>query len=117
MCEDFAAKFGCLWHHDNEHISPGMFFGKQHDCHPHPSFRLGFPLRIFSFPLLQIKFRGHYFDTVEVIETESQVMLNTLTEDVIQDAYTQTAEALGTAHTSGRALFGGCCDQNSQASF
>jgi hypothetical protein len=37
-----------------------------------------FPL----FPLLKIKLKGHRFDTIEVIEAESQAVLNTLTENV-----------------------------------
>jgi hypothetical protein len=36
---------------------------------------------------LKIKSKGRHFDTVEVIETESQAMLNTLTEHDFQDAF------------------------------
>jgi hypothetical protein len=35
---------------------------------------------------LKIKLKGRHFDTIEVIETESQAVLNTLTEHVFQDA-------------------------------
>jgi hypothetical protein len=38
---------------------------------PHPT---------FLFPRLKIKLKGLHFDTVEVIEAESQVVMNTLTE-------------------------------------
>jgi hypothetical protein len=45
---------------------------------PHPSY--------FSlFPRLKIKLKGRHFDTVEVIEAESQAVLNTLTEYDFQD--------------------------------
>jgi hypothetical protein len=32
--------------------------------------------------------KGRHFDTIEVIDTESQAVLNTLTEHDFQDAYT-----------------------------
>jgi hypothetical protein len=37
------------------------------------------------FPGLKIKLKGRHFVTNEVIETESQAVLNTLTEHVFQD--------------------------------
>jgi hypothetical protein len=43
-----------------------------------------------------------------VIETESQAVLNTFTEQVFQDAFKKTAETLGIAHTHGRGLLQGC---------
>jgi hypothetical protein len=36
---------------------------------------------------LKIKLKGRYSDTIEVIETESQEVLNTLTEHDFQDAF------------------------------
>jgi hypothetical protein len=36
---------------------------------------------------LKIQLKGCHFDTVEVIEAESQVVLNTLTEHGFQDAF------------------------------
>jgi hypothetical protein len=61
-------------HHDNAQTHTSFFtkefFGqKQHDL---PYFSL--------FPRLQIKLKGRYFDTTEVIEAKSQAVLNTLTE-------------------------------------
>jgi hypothetical protein len=48
----------------------GISDQKQRDCHPHPIY--------FSlFPLLKIKLKGHHFDTIEVMETELQIVLNT----------------------------------------
>jgi hypothetical protein len=44
---------------------------------------------------VKIKLKGRHFDTLEVIEAESQAMLNTLTEQDFQDAF-KMAEALGT---------------------
>jgi hypothetical protein len=37
------------------------------------------PPYISLFPRLKIKLKGHHFDTIEVIEAESQAVLNTLT--------------------------------------
>jgi hypothetical protein len=34
-----------------------------------------------------MKLKGRHFDTIEVIEAESQAVLNTLTEHDFQDAY------------------------------
>jgi hypothetical protein len=39
------------------------------------------------FPRLKIKLKGLHFDTIEVIEAESQAALNTLTEHDFQDAF------------------------------
>jgi hypothetical protein len=38
------------------------------------------------FPRLKIKLKGRHFDTIEVIEAESQAVLNTLTEHDFRDA-------------------------------
>jgi hypothetical protein len=47
---------------------------------------------------------GLHFDTIEVIEAESQSVLNTHTEHDCQDALKRMAEALGGVHTSERGL-------------
>jgi hypothetical protein len=39
------------------------------------------------FPQLKIKLKGRHFDTTEVNEAESQVVLNTLTEYKFQDTF------------------------------
>jgi hypothetical protein len=39
------------------------------------------------FSRLKIKLRGRHFDTTEVIEAESQAVLNALTEHDFQDAF------------------------------
>jgi hypothetical protein len=39
------------------------------------------------FPRLKIKLKGRHFDTTEVMEAESQAVLNTLTEQDFQDAF------------------------------
>jgi hypothetical protein len=57
-----------LWNHDNA-----------------PSHFLVFTFSLF--PGLKIKIKGHHFDKIEVIEAESQVVLNTLTEHDFQDAF------------------------------
>jgi hypothetical protein len=62
----------------------GFFFfftKKQHDCRPptHPPFLL--------FPQLTIKLRDHHFDSIEVIEAETQAVPNTLIKHDFQDAF------------------------------
>jgi hypothetical protein len=47
--------------------------------------------------------RDRHFDATEMIEAESQAVLNTLTRGCIQ----KMAETLGTVHTRGRGLLGG----------
>jgi hypothetical protein len=42
---------------------------------------------------LKIKSKGRHFDTIEVIEAESQAVLNTLTEHDFQDAFTNGGSA------------------------
>jgi hypothetical protein len=47
---------------------------------PHPPY--------FSlFPRLKIKVKGRHFFTIEVMEAESQAVLNTLREHAFQDAF------------------------------
>jgi hypothetical protein len=41
----------------------------------------------FLFPRLTIKLKGRHFDTIEVMEAESQAVLNTLTERDSQVAF------------------------------
>jgi hypothetical protein len=41
----------------------------------------------FLFPRFKIKLKGHHFDTTNVIEAESQAVLNILREDDFQDAF------------------------------
>jgi hypothetical protein len=90
MCEDFALNFGdkelavttrqrtvlrFLFHQ-------GIFDRKQQDY--------------FSlFPRLKIKLKGHHFDTVEVIEAESQAILNAVTEYDFQDVYKKNDRRAG----------------------
>jgi hypothetical protein len=45
------------------------------------------PLHFSLFPRLKIKLKGRHFDTGELIEAESQAMLNTLTEHIFQYAF------------------------------
>jgi hypothetical protein len=67
---------------------------------PHPPY---FPL----YPRLKIKLKGRHFDTIEVMEAESQAVLNSLTEHDFQGAFKKMAESLGTVHTLGRGLLRG----------
>jgi hypothetical protein len=52
---------------------------------------------------MKIKFKGRHFDTVEVIEAESQAVLNTHTEHNFRNAF-EVAEALEAVHTRRSAL-------------
>jgi hypothetical protein len=82
MCEDFAANFGdkrtccCIasTHHQTLPFSPGNFGpGTTRPPSPtHPTF--------LCFPQFKIKPKGRHFDTVDVMEAESQAVLNSLTE-------------------------------------
>jgi hypothetical protein len=57
-----------------------IFEQAQYKCRPDPD--------CFSLlPRFEIKLKRRNFDTVEVIEAESQAMLNTLTENRSQDAF------------------------------
>jgi hypothetical protein len=50
------------------------------------------------FPQLKIKLEGRHFDTVELIEEELQVALNTLTEHNFQDAFKNDRSTENTAY-------------------
>jgi hypothetical protein len=99
MCEDFAPNFGvkgtgcCITtvHHHHTSIFTREFLTKNNvtAVPTHPT---------FLFPQLKIKLKGRHFDTTEVMETESQAVLNTLAEHDFQDAF-RIAEALGTVRT------------------
>jgi hypothetical protein len=57
-----------------------IFHRNQHDCRPSLSY--------FSlFSRLKTNLKGRHSDTIEVIQTESQAMLNFLTEHEFQDAF------------------------------
>jgi hypothetical protein len=45
------------------------------------------PPYLSLFPRLKIKLKGSHFDTNELIEAESQAVLNTLTEHDMQEAF------------------------------
>jgi hypothetical protein len=45
------------------------------------------PPHFSLFPRLKIKLKCRHFDTIEVVEAESQAMQNTLTEHDFQDAF------------------------------
>jgi hypothetical protein len=88
MCEDFAQNFGdkrtgCCITTTQRLTLPfyrEIFYQKQHNCRPPPT-----PL--FSVPPVKIKLKGRHFDTTEVLEAESQAVLNSLTEHDFQDAF------------------------------
>jgi muramidase (phage lysozyme) len=88
MREDFAPTFGdnnWLLNHDNAMLHASFFtreffYQKQQYCRPPPTL-------LFPFPRLKTKLTGRYFDTILVIEVESQAVLNTLREYDFQDAF------------------------------
>jgi hypothetical protein len=55
---------------------------------PHPPYSsdLG-PCDFFLFPKMKLKLKGRQFDTIEEIQTESQRVLDTLTEKDFQEAF------------------------------
>jgi hypothetical protein len=61
----------------------------------------------FLFPRLRIKLEGRHFDTIEVMEAESQAVLNTFTEHDFQNALGNSIRGKGTVHTCGKGLFRG----------
>jgi hypothetical protein len=88
MCEDFPLNFGdkrtgcCITrtHRLTFPFHKGIFYEKQNYYRPHPPY--------FSlFAQLKIKLKVRFFDTIEVMEAESQAVLNTLTEHDFQDAF------------------------------
>jgi hypothetical protein len=75
-----------LLHHENAPssslpFSPRNILPAAHDCPPRPT---------LLFPVSSIenkKLKGCHFDTIVVMEAESQAVLNTLTEHDFQDAF------------------------------
>jgi hypothetical protein len=95
MCDDFAPNFvdkrtGCCITTTSRLtllLSPAIFFIKNNiTVVPHPTY---FAL----FPRLKIKLKGRHFDTTEVLEAESQAVLDTLTEHDFQDAFKNVRSA------------------------
>jgi hypothetical protein len=57
-------------------------------CHPHPPCSPDLaPCDFFLFPKIKLKLKGRRFDTTEEIQTESQRVLDTLTENNTQEAF------------------------------
>jgi hypothetical protein len=83
-------------------FNQGIFYQKQHDCRPYTNLT-------FLFLFLKVKLK-HLSDTIEVIETPSQAVLNTLTGYHLQEAF-KMAEELGTVHTHEGDNFEGNCGQ------
>jgi hypothetical protein len=61
-------------------------------------------MNIFIYSYMKMRLKSCHFDTIEVIEEESQVLLNTLTEHDFQDTLKKMAEAVGMVHMCGRKL-------------
>jgi hypothetical protein len=93
-----------LLHHNNalSHTSflTRNFLPKKHGCCPPPIIH-------FSVSQLKIKLKGSHFDTIEVIESESQSELNTFTEHDFR-MHLKMSEALGTVRVHGRGQLRGC---------
>jgi hypothetical protein len=95
MCENFAPNFGdkgtgsCITttHHSVLPFSPENFLPKTKwlwsPTHP-----------TILFPRFKIKLKGSHFDTIEVMEAESQAVLNTLTEHGFQDAFKKNCRSV-----------------------
>jgi hypothetical protein len=59
------------------------------------------------FSQLKVTLKGRHFDTNELIEAESQEVMNTLTEQNFQDEFKKMAQELRMVHTRGRGLLRG----------
>jgi hypothetical protein len=95
MCEYFALNFGNKLHHNNA-LFHTFFFTREFltknnmTLIPPPYFSL--------FLQLKIKLKCPHFDTIDMIETESQAVLNTLTEHDFQDAFKNCGSAWNCAY-------------------
>jgi hypothetical protein len=68
---------------------------------PHPPYSPDLaPCEFFLFPKTNLMLKGHRFDTNQEIETESQRVLDTLTEKDFQEAFTNGG-AVGLVSTCG----------------
>jgi hypothetical protein len=56
---------------------------------------------------MKIKLKDNHFETIEVIDAESQVVLDNLREHDFQDAFKKIAKALETVYTCGKGLLQG----------
>jgi hypothetical protein len=89
MCEDFAPNFGdknWLLHQDDAPSHTSTF---TREFWPKATWLLS-PAPIhppFLFPRFKTNQKSRHFDTIEVIESESQVVLNTLTEHDFQNEF------------------------------
>jgi hypothetical protein len=111
MCKDFTLNFGnkrigcCIMtmHCLTLHLHRGIFDKNNMTVVPHTPYSPDLvPCNFSLFPCLKIKLKGRCFDTIEVIETELQAVLNTLIEHNLQDAFKKMAEVLGIVHMCGR---------------
>jgi hypothetical protein len=89
-------------HHDNA-PSHTSFFTREFVTKKNTTF-VSHPPNVSLFPRLKIKLKGRHFDTIEMIEAESQAVLNTLTEYDLLDAFKSMADVLGTVDTLGNGL-------------
>jgi hypothetical protein len=64
------------------------------------------PAYFYLFPQLKMKLKGCHFDTIEVMEAESQAVLNSLTELGFQDAFKNGRSAGNGAYTEGNCFEG-----------
>jgi hypothetical protein len=62
------------------------------------------PCDFSPFPRLQIKLKRRHFDTTEVVEAESQVVLNTFAKHYFQDAFNKD-KSTETLNMRGRGIF------------
>jgi hypothetical protein len=74
-----------LLHYDNAH-SQASFFTREFLTKKNVSV-VPPPTLLFFVSLIENKSEGRHFDTIEVIEAESEAVLNTLIEQDFQDAF------------------------------
>jgi hypothetical protein len=94
ICEDFASNFGDKINGYCIATTHGLIL----------LVPLGNFLLYFSVSLIEdeTEKKKRHFDTIEVMEAESQAALITPTEHNFLDALKKMAEALGTVHTRGK---------------
>jgi hypothetical protein len=87
MCEGFAPKFGDRnMYVASRQRAASHFFTTRKFLPKSNATIVPYSLHLSLFPRLEIKLKGRHFDTIEVMEAESQAVLNTLTEHDFQDA-------------------------------
>jgi hypothetical protein len=94
-----------IWHFRPH---PAVFGEIQNGCYPHtPNSPDLAPCGFFLFPKIKLKLKGRRFDTIEEIQAESQIVLDTLKEKDFQEAFQKRRRRWDQFSASGRELLRG----------